>query len=102
MSRENIAPEQSNNEPNNAINISNDEYMLTTYDNPYNPFEQFNLWFKYDLMLGHNSCGLLEKTANVNNIQNEEYNEQDVQDAIDYIVSSYPMIYKKVSKSDFK
>ena len=79
--------------------IEND-YMVTTYDNPYDPFMQFNLWFKYDMMLGHNCCGILNETANVNSVQSENLNEKDVEDAIDYIVKQNPTIYKKVSKLD--
>jgi len=78
------------------------EYMLTTYDNPYNPFTQFNLWFKHDLLLGHNSCGLLDKVACVNFIQSEKLNEKDINDAIDYICEQFPLIYKKVTKSDYE
>lgn len=79
--------------------IEND-YMVTTYDNPYDPFTQFNLWFKYDMMLGYNCCGLLNETANVNEVQSESLNEKDILDAIDYIVKQNPTIYKKVSKAD--
>ena len=76
------------------------DYMLTTYDNPYSPFDQFELWFKTDCLLGHNSCQLLNKIANVNTIQSEEINEKDIEDAINYIISEFPMIYKKVSKNE--
>ena len=76
--------------------------MLTTYDNPYNPFTQFNLWFKHDMLLGHNCCGLLAKTACLNNIQSDYYNQKDVNDAINYICKEFPLIYKKVYRSDFE
>lgn len=78
------------------------DHMLTTFDNPYNPFDEFELWFKTDMYLGYNSCGLLERTANVNNIQSDELNEKDISDAIDYIVSQNPLIYKKVSRKNYE
>ena len=29
--------------------------MLTTFDNPYDPFEQFTLWFLFDVEKGYNT-----------------------------------------------
>ena len=79
-----------------------DDVMLTTKDNPYNPFTEFNAWFKFDMLNGYNSCGLLSKTANVDSIQSESLNEKDISDAIDYIVEKFPKIYKKVSRKDYE
>lgn len=86
----------------NASTNTNDDCMLTTYDNPFNPFTEFNLWFKHDLLLGHNCCGLLSQVANVNNIQSDYYNQKDVNDAIDYICEQFPLIFKKVHRSDYE
>ena len=30
------------------------DYMLTTVDNPYNPFDQFNHWLLFDTENGYN------------------------------------------------
>lgn len=81
--------------------MTDNDYMLTTYDNPYSPFTQFELWFKFDMMLGYDSCTLLNKTSAINTIQSEEINEKDSLDAIDYIVKQNPLIYRKVLKSDY-
>ena len=81
--------------------VIEDDYMLTTYDNPYNPFTQFELWFKFDMLLGYNTCGLLDQTASTNFVQSQELNEKDSLDAIDYIVAKNPVIYKKVSRKDY-
>lgn len=78
------------------------DYALSTYDNPYSPFDEFELWFKTDMLLGHNCCQLLSETANENFIQSEIINEKDSLDAIDYIVKQNPLIYRKVLKSDYK
>ena len=79
-----------------------DDYMLTTYDNPYNPFEDFLLWWKEDLRLGHDCCGLLARTANTSDIASDAVNEEDIDRAMDYIIEREPMIYKKVLASDYK
>lgn len=37
--------------------------MLTTIDNPYNPFEQWDEWYAMDHQLGHNTCEFLARVA---------------------------------------
>lgn len=76
--------------------------MLSTYDNPYSPFDEFELWFKTDMVLGHNCCQLLDETANINVVQSETLNEKDSLDAIDYIVKQNPLVYRKVLKEDYE
>lgn len=34
--------------------------MLTTIDNPYNPFLQFEEWLAFDIAKGHRTCELLD------------------------------------------
>lgn len=36
-------------------------FMLTTVDNPYNPFREWDRWLMEDLRLGHDTCGLLAR-----------------------------------------
>jgi len=78
-----------------------DDYMLTTYDNPYNPFTNFERWFKEDLFLGHDTCGWLAREANTSSILGDEVNEEEINDAMDRIVEMEPTIYKKVLASDY-
>ena len=35
--------------------------MLTTKDNPYSPFDQFELWQLYDIEMGYQTCERLGK-----------------------------------------
>ena len=37
--------------------------MLTTIDNPYNPFKDWDSWFAYDLQKGYRTCQILDKFA---------------------------------------
>ena len=75
------------------------EVMITTYDNPYDPFLEFEAWFKEDCRLHYNTSSLLARIANTVNVQSEEINDKDVEDAIDYIVDAFPLIYKKIYKN---
>ena len=34
--------------------------MLSTADNPWNPFTNFNEWYAFDVVHGYNSCGVLK------------------------------------------
>ena len=36
-------------------------YALTTFDNPYDPFEQFSDWFLFDMEKGYNTCAYLAR-----------------------------------------
>jgi len=72
------------------------DYMLSTYDNPFNPFTEFERWWKEDLSLGHDCCGTLARTANTSDYYSDEKNQEEVYAAINYIVEQEPTIYKKV------
>lgn len=76
--------------------------MLTTFDNPFNPFTEFDRWWKEDLLLGHNCCGLLANESNVLDIASDEVNDKAIIEAMERIVKREPMIYKIVYRSDFK
>lgn len=79
--------------------MSNTECRLTTIDNPYDPFTQFDDWFVYDVGKGYNTCGLLARVSNTSSdLTDEEYNEE-VERAIDEIVKNdFQDIYIKVKK----
>jgi hypothetical protein len=73
--------------------------MLTTFDNPYNPFEQFNSWFLFDVEKGYNSCSYLGRIARTSDQLSEEENDSEVERAIDEIIKyDFRNIYKKVSR----
>lgn len=83
------------------MNKQDDDFMLTTVDNQFNPFDDFEIWWKEDLRLGHDTCGLLARTSNVSDVASDEVNEQYINSAMDEIVRRWPMIYRKVRKSDY-
>lgn len=81
--------------------MDENDFMLTTFDNKFNPFNDFNIWWKEDLRLGHDCCGLLAQEANTSEVYSDERNHELEQEAIDRIVKRFPMIYKKVQRSDY-
>lgn len=79
----------------------NHKCMLTTFDNPYDPFEQFNSWFLFDVMKGYNSCGFLGRIARTSDSFTDEENDREVERAIDEIIKyDFLNIYKKVTKNN--
>ena len=77
------------------------ECRLTTFDNPYNPFDQFSSWFLFDVEKGYNTCDYLGRIARTSDSLTEEENNAEVERAIDEIIKNdFRNIYKKVKRTD--
>ncbi|MBR1703117.1 MAG: hypothetical protein IJ716_14415 [Lachnospiraceae bacterium] len=75
--------------------------MLTTFDNPYNPFKQFLQWFLYDVEKGYNSCGYVGRIARTSDQMSDEEADQEIERAIDDIIKyDFTNTYKKVTEKD--
>ena len=75
--------------------------MLTTFDNPFDPFEQFTSWFLFDTEKGYNSCSYLARIARTSDQFTEEENDKEVERAIDEIIKyDFRNIYKIVTKKE--
>lgn len=76
-----------------------EEYMLTTVDNPFDPFRQFDAWLRYDTAKGYNTCGYLARVAKTSESLSDELNQRAINDAIDEICKfNWLGIYRKVKK----
>lgn len=74
--------------------------MLTTFDNPFDPFEQFDSWFLFDVEKGYNSCAYLARIARTSDQFSDKENEKEVENAIDEIIKyDFMNIYKKVKQN---
>ena len=58
--------------------------MITTFDNPYNPFTHFNEWFMFDVEKGYYTCNYLARIVNLS----DDMTEKEVLAGIDYEVYS--------------
>ena len=73
--------------------------MLTTFDNPFDPFEQFTSWFLFDVEKGYNSCSYLGRIAKISEQLSEVENYLEIERAIDEIIEhDFRNIYKKVTR----
>lgn len=71
--------------------------MLTTVDNPFDPFERFTSWFMFDEEKGYHTCSYLGRIARTSDQLSEEENELENERAIDEILKyDFRNIYKKV------
>ena len=60
---------------------------ITTFDNPFNPFNDFINWFMFDIEKGYNSCDLLARFAKTSDQFSDEENALEIERAIDEIIS---------------
>ena len=71
--------------------------MLTTFDNPFNPFKDFTQWFLFDIEKGYDSCSYLARIARTSDQLTEQENSEEIERAIDEIISNdFIGIYTKV------
>lgn len=72
---------------------------LTTFDNPYNPFDQFLEWFLFDVERGYNSCAYLDRVSHTSDALSDTENEREIERAIDEIIKyDFMNVYKKIKK----
>ena len=72
--------------------------MLTTIDNPFDPFTEFDKWNQFDIEKGYYSCSLLARIARTSDALTDYENELEIERAIDAIIKyvDFQQIYKKV------
>lgn len=75
------------------------EFALTTFDNPFNPFDDFISWDSFDREKGYNSSNLLARISNITDEMSEIEVNSEIERAIDEIIKyDFMNIYKKVVK----
>ena len=73
--------------------------MLTTFDNPFDPFEQFTSWLMFDKEKGYDSCERLARIAQFSDDMSEKEVDEERERAIDKIIMYDPLnIYKKATR----
>ena len=78
---------------------NNSKVMLTTIDNPFNPFDDFTSWFMYDVEKGYNTCSYLARIAKTSEQFTEKENDEEIERAIDEIIlHDFMNIYVKLKR----
>lgn len=77
------------------------EVALTTIDNPFDPFEQFNDWFEFDIEKGYYTCSRLARLTNLSDDLSEVERNNEIERAIDELIKyDFLDIYKKVKRNE--
>lgn len=79
------------------------DYMVTTTDNPYNPFVQYDEWRALDEGLGYYTTGLLARYV----VSSDELSDADqalaITEGINDLLQDNPFgMYRKVSADFYK
>lgn len=62
------------------------EVMLSTFDNPFNPFHNFDSWLLYDKEKGYDSCERLASLLHITEDMSSVEQEQERIRAIDRLI----------------
>lgn len=74
-----------------------DAVMLTTIDNPFDPFTQWDYWKRYDEDKKYYTCNYLARIAKTSDDLSDEDNNKEIERAIDEIVRLNIIgLYRKV------
>lgn len=80
-----------------------EEYMLTTLDNPFDPFTQWDEWYAWDNRAGYCTPGLLARIARSSDDLSELDQHLVLQIAIDEIVrENISGMHRKLKKGEFQ
>lgn len=75
------------------------QFALTTKDNPFDPFTDFDKWFAYDEAKGYHSCSYLARIAKTSSQFSDQDQVLEINRAIDEIIKLNPLgIYTKVTR----
>ena len=80
--------------------MTNGTVMLSTVDNPYDPFTDFTSWFLFDIEKGYNSCGKLARIANYSDDMTQKESDEETERAVDEIIKNDILnIYVKMTQN---
>lgn len=84
----------------NPGDLSYTDCRITTRDNPFDPFDDFEQWFLFDVTKGYNTCAYLGRIARTSDALSDAENAEAVEKAIDDIIRFDAMnVYVKVSRT---
>ena len=73
--------------------------MLTTIDNPFSPFDEFNAWYTYDVQSGYHTSSFLARILVDSDQLSGPDQDRALELAIDEIIKeNVNGVYKKIEK----
>ena len=75
--------------------------MLTTIDNPFDPFTQYDAWLAYDEQAGYYTNEYLARIANTDPTMTDKETGDAIDSAMNEIIAKDPIgLYIRVEKKD--
>ena len=75
--------------------------MITTIDNPYNPFTQWEQWYAFDEQSGYHTCSYLARVVRSSYDLSIDEQNRALEAGIDEIIKVNGLgLYKKVYEDD--
>ena len=76
---------------------------VTTIDNPFNPFTQFDDWYRYDEQHGYCTSGYIARIAILDDDMPDTMWDEEYERAVNEICDLNILgIYKKVTRKDYE
>lgn len=77
------------------------EYMLTTVDNPFDPFSQWDEWYAWDMNAGYHTPGFLARIVKTSYDLSDADQHLAIQQAIDEIIQENVLgVFRKVREGE--
>ena len=74
---------------------------ITTFDNPYDPADEFDEWYRFDQVHSYGTLELLARLTNFGDEASESSQDEDIEAAIDTILElDSSGFYKKLVRED--
>lgn len=61
------------------------KFMLTTLDNPFDPFEDFTSWFMFDLEKNHQTASRIARLAQIDSEMSQKEMDEEQARAMEFI-----------------
>lgn len=79
--------------------MENKKISITTIDNPFDPFEEFDEWFMFDIEKGYYTCSKLARLIDIEEELSYDQEDELLEEAINKLIEIDPLdIYIKVTK----
>lgn len=77
------------------------DFMLTTTDNPWNPFTRFDDWYAFDEAKGYHTCSYLARITRTSDELSDEDKDLAIDEGMEEILKYNILgVYKKITKDD--
>ena len=80
-----------------------EQTMLTSINNPWNPFKEWKRWYGFEMTEGYDACGMLARVERNSDEFTDEENHAEHERAIAAVLAmDFTNSYKKVREKDYE